>query len=149
MADQQPIRYLNNRPLWDQPQYIGGNPNNLASIRKPTTVKEMTPAEVYVNEPHRYASITEVAIYASNTYYVKFLDAPVGKRNMLMFRNADLAGVIYIGFNAIPSNISVLAVQPGQLIVFDTVVPQDDLYVVADIASCVFCYGWSTFVAVQ
>lgn len=141
------IDYLNNRPLWKHPQYIGGSPNNLALVRKPTTVLERAPSEVFVTEPHRYASITEVAIYASNTYYVKFLDAPVGKRNMLMFRNADLAGVCYIGFNAVPSNVSTFAVQPGQLIVLDTVVPQDDLYVIADIAQCVFCYAWSTFIA--
>jgi len=147
-----PVEYLNNRIPADLPQYIPGSPNNLAPIMRPPTVQQSTStgiADVNVNDPHHFASVTEVAIIASNTYYVKFLDMPVSKRNLLMLRNGSTTtDLIYIGFNAIPSPFATLTIQPGQLVIFDTVVPQDDLYVVASAASVVFSYAWSTYAPV-
>jgi len=141
-----PITYLNNRIPADLPQYLPGHPNNVSPVMRPPTVQERFPTDVYITEPHHFASVTEVAIIASNTYYVKFLDQPVSKRNLLMLRNGSTTNdLIYIGFNSVPSPFATLTIQGGQLIIFDTVVPQDDLYVVASAASVVFSYAWSTY----
>lgn len=143
-----PVSYLNQRIAADVPQYIPGSPNNVSPVFRPPTVQERFPTDVYITEPHHFASVTEVAIVASNTYYVKFLDAPISKRNLLMLRNGSTTtDLIYIGFNAVPSSFATLTLQPGQLVIFDTVVPQDDLYVVASAASVVFSYAWSTYSA--
>jgi hypothetical protein len=79
------------------------------------------------------------------TTSVKFLDAPIGKRNMLGFRNASATQVLYIDFNSQATTGSWLAIQPGILVLFDSVVPQDDLYVIADAAGATLAYAYSTF----
>jgi hypothetical protein len=65
---------------------------------------------------------------------------------MLGFRNASTGTqVLYIDFNAAASTGSWLALQPGTILLFDTVVPQDDLYVVSSAASGLLSYMYSTF----
>jgi len=77
---------------------------------------------------------------------IKFLDAPIGKRNFLGFRNASTGGqVIYIEFNAQATTGAWLAINAGTLVLFDTVVPQDDLYVISSAAGGVLAYAYSTF----
>lgn len=76
---------------------------------------------------------------------VLFLTQPSAQRNMLGFRNASAAGNIYINFGAQADANSWLRLAPNDMLLFDTVVPQDDLYAIADAAGCVLAVSYSTF----
>lgn len=150
MSDQfPPVRYLFDRQPWGVPQFIPPSPHNLPVRPEPSAAPNTTQAlasgnTVDTREIYRYASIVTVSLTVGTTS-IKFLDAPIGKRNFLGFRNASATQVIYIEFNAVATTSTWLAIQPGVLVLFDTVVPQDDLYVVADAAGGTLAYAYSTF----
>jgi hypothetical protein len=74
------------------------------------------------------------------------LDAPIGRRNFLGFRNASSGGqLLYIEFNAQANAGAWLTLNPGVILLFDTVVPQDDLYVISNGAGALLSYAYSTF----
>lgn len=134
---------------WSNPNFIPGAPHNLPA-RPDAAVAASTSAGVpgdtfNIRENYRYASLITVSLTVGTTS-IKFLDQPIGKRNMLGFRNAS-TGVqnIYIEFNGVATTGAWLKLTPGQIVLFDTVVPQDDLYVVADGAGASFAYAYSTF----
>jgi hypothetical protein len=145
----EPVQWLNNREPWDAPQYIPGQPHNLPSRPDPavaaSTVQGIPADGLNVREPYRYASYNSLSLVVGTTS-IKFLDAPIGKRNFLGFRNASTAGqVLYVDFNSNATTGSWLALNPGTLVVFDTVVSQDDLYVISSAAGGVLAYVYSTF----
>jgi hypothetical protein len=81
-----------------------------------------------------------------NTASFKFLDQPIGKRNLLGFRNSSTGTQnLFIGFGGNATTTSFLKIPPGSLLLFDTVVPQDDLYVIADASGALLSYAYSTF----
>ena len=104
--------------------------------------RRATVSDMVVVDAHRYASLIDLSISVT-TSSVKFLDQPIGKRNFLMFRNAG-ANTIYIGFAGDASANSTLQIATGVSILFDTVVPQDDLYV-AGAGASTLAYAYSTF----
>jgi len=97
-----------------------------------------------VRDTFKFANITTVSLTIGTTSY-KFLDQPVGKRNFLGFRNPSTTATIYIDFANQATANSWLALGPGALVLFDNVVSQDDLYVVASAASTPFAYAYSTY----
>lgn len=97
-----------------------------------------------VRDTFKFANITTVSLTIGTTSY-KFLDQPVGKRNFLGFRNPSTTATIYIDFANQATSNSWLALGPGALVLFDNVVSQDDLYVVASAASTPFAYAYSTY----
>lgn len=140
---------------WASPQFMPPSPHNLPSRPDPAvqiSPQEATTSSFYVagetvatREIYRYASVTSLALTIGTTS-LKFLDQPIGKRNMLGFRNASTGTqVIYIDFNAAASTGSWLALNPGTILLFDTVVPQDDLYAIASAAGATLAYMYSTF----
>ena len=145
-----PFRYLNEREPWGTPQYIPPSPNNLPVRPEPGAVPNTTQTvasgqTVDVREIYRYASVVTVSLNVG-TSSIKFLDAPIGKRNFLGFRNASSGTqILYIDFNATATTGAWLALAAGTLVLFDTVVPQDDLYVISSAASGVLAYAYSTF----
>lgn len=150
MSNFPPFRYLNQRDPWGVPQYIPPSPNNLPVRPEPgaapnTTQTIASGQTVDTRETYRYASVVTVSLNVDTTS-IKFLDAPIGKRNFLGFRNASPgAQIIYLEFNAQATTGAWLAISPGTLVLFDTVVPQDDLYVIASAAGGVLAYAYSTF----
>lgn len=134
---------------WSNPNFLPGAPHNLPA-RPDAAVAASTsagiPGDVFnVRENYRYASLITVSLPIGTTS-VKFLDQPIGKRNMLGFRNASTgAQILYIEFNGQATTGSWLALSPGQIVLFDTVVPQDDLYCISDIAGGTLAYAYSTF----
>ena len=145
----QPVQWLNNREPWDVPQYIPGQPHNLPSRPDPavagSTVRDIPASGLEVRESYRFASINTVSLTVDTTS-IKFLDAPIGKRNFLGFRNASTGGQnLFVEFNSQATTGSWLRLTPGTIVVFDTVVSQDDLYVIADAAGGVFAYAYSTY----
>ena len=145
-----PVTYLNQREPWGVPQYVPPSPNNLPVRPEPgaapnTTQTISSGQTVDVREIYRYASVVTVSINVG-TASIKFLDAPIGKRNFLGFRNASAGTqILYIDFNAQATTGAWLAINPGTLVLFDTVVPQDDLYVISSAASGILAYAYSTF----
>lgn len=145
----EPVRWLDAREPWDAPQYLPGQPHNLPARPDPAVALPSTspgfPDQVAVREAHRYASLVDISITVGTSSF-KFLDAPIGKRNMLGFRNASTAAqVLYIAFNGPASSTSWLALTAGTIVLFDSVVPQDDLYAVSSAAGGVLSYMYSTF----
>jgi len=144
-----PVGWLNKRVPWTNPQYVPGYPHNLpakADAAVQTTSNFPGYADsVSVTEPYRFASFVDLSIITSTTS-VKFLDQPIGKRNTLGFRNASTANqVIFIGFGGNATTNSWLQINPGTIVLFDTVVPQDDLYVISDVTAGVLAYVYSTY----
>ena len=149
MRNLPPFEYLNQRMPWGVPQYIPPSPNNLPVRPEPgaapnTTQTISTGQTVDTRETYRYASVVTVSLNVDTTS-IKFLDAPIGKRNFLGFRNASATQTLYIDFNATATTGAWLAITAGTLVLFDTVVPQDDLYVVSSAAGGVLAYAYSTF----
>lgn len=146
----QPIPSLSVLEPWQSPTFLTPAPHNLPKRTDPGTTTQaagvMVPGETLnIRENYRYASLVTAALTAGTTS-LKFLDQPIGKRNFLSFRNASSAGqVLYIDFNAQATTGSWLALQPGTIILFDTVVPQDDLYVISSAAGGALAYAYSTF----
>lgn len=145
-----PVTYLNNRQAWGSPQYIPPSPNNLPVRPEPGSAPNTTQSlgggsTVDVRESYRYANVVSVQLTVG-TASIKFLDAPIGKRNFLGFRNASSGGqLLYIEFNAQASAGAWLTLNPGVILLFDTVVPQDDLYVISNGAGALLSYAYSTF----
>lgn len=145
-----PLNQPSDLEPWSSPSYIPGAPHNLAKRPEPGSTAQsaglLLPGDTAnVREQYRYASLVTAQLTVGTTS-IKFLDQPIGKRNMLGFRNASTAAqVLYIEFNAQATTGTWLAIPAGTLILFDTVVPQDDLYVVADAAGATLAYAYSTF----
>lgn len=153
-----PVGWLNRREPWINPQYIPGYPHNLpakADAGLPTQGgSDFAPTSasfpgysstVSITDPYRFSSLVDLSIITT-TASIKFLDQPIGKRNTLGFRNASTANqVIYIGFGGAASTNSWMQINPGTIVLFDSVVPQDDLYVVSDVTGGVLAYVYSTY----
>ncbi len=140
------VEYLNNREPWGVPQYIPPSPHNLPIREVPqatTATVDFTGATINTRTVYNYASLVSVTVNVGTASF-KFLDAPIGKRNMLGFRNAGATN-LYIDFNANATSNSWLALASGVLLLFDSVVPQDDLYVISDAAGGILAYAYSTF----
>ena len=133
---------------WSSPTYIPGAPHNLPK-RTDTTSSERSGSFIAgdvanIRENYRYASLVTASLTVGTTS-VKFLDQPIGKRNLLSFRNASLTQTLYIDFNSQATTGSWLALAAGAIILFDSVVPQDDLYVISSAAGGQLAYAYSTF----
>ncbi|NDC10234.1 MAG: hypothetical protein EBZ75_13015 [Oxalobacteraceae bacterium] len=144
-----PVIYLNQRNTWGVPQYLPPGPNNLPVRPDPSAAPNTTQSlyrdgAVDIRENYRYASVVTVSLNV-DTASIKFLDAPIGKRNFLGFRNASATQTLYIDFNAQATTGAWLALTAGTIVLFDTVVPQDDLYVISSAAGGVLAYAYSTF----
>lgn len=134
---------------WSSPTYIPGAPHNLPKREQQTTSERsgisFSGESVSVKNNYQYASLVTAGLTVGTTS-IKFLDQPIGKRNLLSFRNASTAGqILYIEFNAQATTSAWLALTAGTIILFDAVVPQDDLYVIASAASGTLAYAYSTY----
>jgi hypothetical protein len=162
-----PVQWLGDREPWASPQYIPPTPHNLSQVPVtrnlprpisdvPPQFRMATPEQrastspstaglvQNVRDSFKYASITTVSLTIGTTSF-KFLDAPVGKRNFLGFRNPSTTASIYIDFANQASTNSWLLLTPGAIVLFDQVVSQDDLYVIASAAATPFAYAYSTY----
>ena len=140
-----PVRLLSDLEAWSSPTYIPPSPHNLP-VETASVSSDVAPSQVAGSENYRYASIVDLTVIATTTS-TKFLDSPIGRRNILGFRNVStVAGqIIFIGFGRDATANSWLQMQPGQITLFDTVVPQDDLYCLAATGTPTLAYIYSTF----
>lgn len=81
----------------------------------------------------RYATVVS-SVIAIGTVSALFLNRPTGKRILLGIRNSSSAANIFIDFGTAATTNSFLELIPGQTVFFDAVIPQNDLFAIADAA---------------
>lgn len=99
---------------------------------------------VHIRDPHHYASIISSFADVPNGSSIQVLQETVGRRNFLFFRNNSATANIYVEFKKDATTNSVLRLEPNTMILFDVVVPQDDVYAYADAASAILSFGYSS-----
>lgn len=157
-----PARPLYQRPLWDSPA-IQGPPHNLpapgdrlrprgsnliggaGSGGGPTLNTPIPNGTQFVRERHRYANLIETPI-GVDLVSITALSQPTGLRNMLLLRNASTTNqVIFISFGNTATIQSVLRLTANQQVLFDTVVPQNEVNAVADVAGAILVIAYSQY----
>lgn len=99
---------------------------------------------VEVRNDHNYANIIDLNT-AVGLSAIRVLDQPTGLRNLLMMRNSSPGTeVIFIGFGREPTALSTLAINAGQLVLFDFSVPQEDIFALCSAATGVLSIAYST-----
>jgi hypothetical protein len=93
-------------------------------------------------EPHRYAQLNGSLVFQVTTTSQLVLPAPQNFRNLLMMRNVG-ANVLYIEFGREASTDATIQLQPNQILLFDTVVPQDDVSAIAGAGSSTLSLSFS------
>lgn len=102
------------------------------------------PIPVY--ESHRYAWFRgENVVPVNNGSSTLVLPQTDALRNMLLIRNSSATANLYISFGTQATLNSPLYLTPNQMVLFDTGVPQDDVYAYGDAASAQITIGLSTF----
>lgn len=158
-----PVRLSNNglEPYW-HPQHIPGSPHRMPEgdgvYPQPSALiagggpsgKPTTPGEVGdknappFRDPHHYASVISSFANVPNGSSVQVLQEQVGRRNLLMLRNNSATANIYVEFKKDASLSSVLRITPNTMVLFDVVVPQDEVFAYADAASAVLSFAYSS-----
>lgn len=86
---------------------------------------------------HHYAKFAgETLVSVSNAVPgTLVMPAPDTRRNALMIRNVSASANVYIAFGSYANTKSIIYLEPNIMMLFDVVVPQDDVYALADAAS--------------
>ena len=138
-----PVRPLPGLTPWSAPQKLEAIPEirrMAPAIASGAVVqaKDATP----VREAHRYAQINGSVVFNVTAESQLTLASPQNFRNMLMLRNVS-GGSIYIDFGRDAATNAPLELVPGAIILFDTVVPQDDIYAIAPGGAAVLSVAFS------
>lgn len=122
-----PVRPLPTLDAWSAPQKLDAQPEQRRmAVAIASGAAAQARSATATREAHRYAQINGSVIFQITTTPQLVLPAPQNFRNLLMMRNTG-ANVLYIEFGRDASNLSTIQLQPNQIILFDTVVPQDDV----------------------
>lgn len=136
----QPLPTL--RP-WSAPQTVEAMPE-VRALRPAIAsgaVVQAKPA-TSVSEAHRYAQINGSVVFAVTTASQLILAAPQNYRNMLILRN--VAGVpINLDFGRDADANAPIQLVAGGILVFDTVVPQDDIFAIGIGGTATLSVGFS------
>lgn len=113
--------------------YLPGGRPPTGGINTQPTVNERVPANLnFVLDTHRYARVVDQSIPLTTVNPQLFLNAPHYRRNLLILTSIPPAlppfDIILIGFGQSPTVSGSIRLQPGMTIIFDAVVPQDDLW---------------------
>lgn len=93
---------------------------------------------------HPYANLVQTAGGVS-TISRLIIPQSSARRNFLAIRNASPGvEVLFVSFNVAATSESWLRLAPNQIALFDTVVPQDNVYVISDSATGFVAYAFST-----
>ena len=108
--------------------------------RPPTPELFFPPA---VPPAHPYANIAQSST-GIGTESRLIIPQSNARRNFLAIRNASPAAeVIFVAFNVEATTSSWLRLAANQIALFDTVVPQDNVYVISDSATGVVSYAFA------
>jgi hypothetical protein len=96
----------------------------------------------WIAEAHRYAKLINLN-FAVGVTSVSIIDAPVTFRNFLAFRNTGTTN-LFISFGVAATQQSWLRLASNTIILFDAVVPQDDIFAISDAAGGALSVAYST-----
>lgn len=134
------------RSPWGSPQYVPGTPQSLpapgdriaprtanllgraggASLSNPAVANQIT------RDPHRYAQVIEIPLTLPADTSTQVLTFPTGLRNFLMFRCVQQSSSgVYISLGTQAGLQSVIYLTDNQMMLFDTVVPQTEVFAYA------------------
>lgn len=122
--------------------YVSGTPNLRRPVLPYVSPQDagglaVSPDSVPTYSYQAAAIINGSKLINVTTESQKVIDQPNTVRNLLIIRNTDAAAVVNVEFGAPATALSAIQLQPGETILFDAVVPQDDLYLIADVACVV------------
>lgn len=96
-------------------------------------------------DEHHYARLNgETVINVPNGSSQLALPGPATLRNFLQLRNSSASANVYVSFGGTASLNSILMLAAGEQILYDVVVPQDDIFVYGDAASATLVIASST-----
>lgn len=89
-----------------------------------------------VNDPSDFVTLggDQAFSYDNTTGGVVAIPGPSNPRNFLGLRNTSTTATAYIGFGSPATVNSWLSLAPGVIVLFDTRIPQDDIYCVGSAA---------------
>lgn len=116
-----------------------------APIQRPPEGAQAMREAATVRDPHRAAWPVELTAAPANGVSALVLDQADGIRNLLMFRNASASANVYLGFGRAASTSSILALAPGDIVLFDTVCPQCEIHAMADAAGASLAIAFSQY----
>lgn len=137
------VRPLGNRTPWSAPQTIEAVPE-VRTIRPAIAsgaIVQARPAAA-VREAHRYAQINGSVVFNITTASQMILPAPQNFRNMLILRNVA-GNPINLDFGRDADANAPIQLVAGGILLFDTVVPQDDIYAVGIGGTATLSVGFS------
>jgi hypothetical protein len=138
-----PVRPLRTLRPWSAPQTIEAVPEARTmrpAIASGAVVQASDSAPV--REAHRYAQINGSAVYAITTQSQLVLPSPQNFRNMLILRNVA-GNPINLEFGRDADANAPIQLVAGGILVFDTVVPQDDVYAIGIGGTATLSMGFS------
>lgn len=142
-----PVSLEGQRQPWILPQSMPALPQSLPRPKGRSSVPGAGGIQEVRND-HNYAVVTDVPVAVGTTSII-VLDQSTGLRNLLMMRNSSPGTeLIYIGFGKEATLQSTLVINPGQLVLFDVVVPQDILYALSSAATGQLSISYSTIIEV-
>lgn len=124
------VRPLGARTPWSAPQTIEAVPE-VRTIRPAIAsgaIVQARPAAA-VREAHRYAQLNGSVVFNITTQSQLILPSPQNFRNMLILRNVA-GNPVNLDFGRDADANAAIQLVAGGILLFDTVVPQDDLYAV-------------------
>lgn len=137
------VRPLGARTPWSAPQTIEAVPE-VRTIRPAIAsgaIVQARPAAA-VREAHRYAQINGSVVFNITTASQMILPAPQNFRNMLILRNVA-GNPINLDFGRDADANAPVQLVAGGILLFDTVVPQDDIYAVGIGGTATLSVGFS------
>ena len=137
------VRPLGARTPWSAPQTVEAVPE-VRTIRPAIAsgaIVQARPAAA-VREAHRYAQINGSVVFNITTASQMILPAPQNFRNMLILRN-EAGNPINIDFGRDADANAPVQLVAGGILLFDTVVPQDDIYAVGIGGTATLSVGFS------
>jgi len=137
-----PLGFQGGLTTWGHPQAIPSAPRVPPVGRKSSIPGAARLGLTSIRDDHHYANLTDVAA-SVDVVSAKILDEPPGLRNFLMLRNTSATQTIYIGFGRDATSSSTLAIAAGQTVLFDVVVPQDDVFALSSAAGGSLSFAYS------
>lgn len=142
-----PVGFDRTMEAYGHPQAIPPAAATVPGVARKGAAMPGRPAGItHVRNDQQYASLIDQPVSLSTTS-IKVLDSPVGLRNLLIMRNVDAAATIYVSWGKDANVNSTVALAPGQMLLFDSVVPQDDIYAVGSAATPILAIAYSTIPA--
>lgn len=164
MSSQPPgVNWVGGRVPWDDGSYIPSDPQNVPNpadqLRGPAGPQFIGDAPQVSIPSQGVFDIRDGHHYARQiiSLYNAAPDGSVGaaslrvilenllKRNYLQIRNASVTANIFVAFDKEASLFSTLRLIPNQIVFFDNVVPQGDVWILADGASGFVALDYATY----